>query len=104
MHARILPRVPPGKRNSGFCTGRGASPDCRWRLARALLASRVARASCPWTRAKAHGRDAHATCATDNREMCPTGRVEDKGRQAAGSRLFSKPAGNSPEIRNTVGR
>jgi hypothetical protein len=82
----------------------GASPDCRWRLARALLASRVARASCPWTRAKAHGRDAHATCATDNREMCPTGRVEDKGRQAAGSRLFSKPAGNSPEIRNTVGR
>ena len=28
----------------------GASPDCRWRLARALLASRVARASCPWTR------------------------------------------------------
>ena len=50
---------------------RGASPDCRWRLARALLASRVARASCPWTRAKAHGRDAHATCATVNREMRP---------------------------------
>jgi len=52
MHARILPRVPPGKRNSGFRSGR----------------------------------------------------VEDKGRHAAGSRLSSKPAGNSPEVRNTVGQ
>ena len=63
-HFQITP-----KQTSWYRTA--ASPDCRWRLARALLASRVARASCPWTRAKAHGRDAHATCATVIREMRP---------------------------------
>ena len=47
--------------------GMGASPDRRQRLACAV----VARASCPWTRARRHGQDAHATCATVNRAMAP---------------------------------
>ena len=58
------------------------SSSAKATVGRALLASRVARASCPWTHAKAHGRDqpsperfgrqaAHDTCATVNREMRP---------------------------------